>query len=166
MITITKKQLEKILKKKIKSNQKVLGLDTASKTGWCKIIVNEKEAIIDYGFINIDTQDQYYKYYFFIETFKKIITSDLNKIIIEDTFYKFNPKMFRLISRIGAMAYTIAHLQKVNAYYLLASSARKNLDIKGNCKKEEVAEYLRNMFNLKINNDDIGDAIVLALNAL
>jgi Holliday junction resolvasome RuvABC endonuclease subunit len=159
---MTIKTLEKKLAKSVKKDITVLGLDTASRTGWCKITIDKKNVKFDYGFIDIDTKNRYFKYNEIIDFLYKLIQPGY-KVIVEDTFYRFNPAMFRLISRIGAIAYTLAYLDGCSPRYMLATTARKNLGIKGNCKKEEVSQYLKDKFGLNIKDNDIGDAIVLAL---
>lgn len=158
-------KLEKILGRKIKKNYKCLGIDTASRTGWALITTKAQYIIIDTGFIDIDTKNRYFKFNIIIDFFNRLIQPEW-AVIVEDTFYRFNPKMYRLISRIGAVAYAVAYLRGCRAEYRPASSARKNLGIKGNCKKKEVSIYLKDLLGIEVKDDDIGDAIVLALNGI
>ena len=163
---INKKEFEDKVGIKLQSNINAIGIDTASRTGWCKISVNTKTISFNYGFINIDSKNIYFKYNEIVNTFYELLHTPLDIVIIEDTFYRFNPNMFKMISRIGATAYTLAHLNHQKAKYLLATSARKALGIKGNCKKAEVAVYLKEVLNLNITDDDIADSIVLAINGV
>jgi len=170
MIILKIKDLEKKLNKLIKRNTKCLGVDTASRTGWALITTNSNEVIIDYGILNIKTTNNYYKYNYLIGFFDKLIYNNLNKnsvIVIEDTFYHFNPKMYAFISRVGMIVYTIAEICSVkNKYFITAAKARKNLGFKGTAKKEEIHRQFRDSFYINIKDKDVVDAIILALNGI
>ena len=155
--------IEQRLGKPIKRNVEVLGIDTASRTGWCLLKTTKKELTIDYGVVHINTKDTYFKYNEIIKVFFEIIKPEHN-VVVEDTFFRFNPAMFRLISRIGAIAYTLAHLKGCNVQYLYATTARKNLGLKGNGKKQEVQAEFKKKIELEIEDNDVVDAIILAFN--
>lgn len=158
--------LEKKLKIKILKNKIVLGIDTASRTGWCLLTTNNETLYKDMGFINIKTKNKYFKYNEIIDIFSNLIKPEYD-IIIEDTFFRFNPAMFRMISRIGAIAYTIAHLKGCkNVEYMPAVTARKNLGLPSNKKKKEVHEAFIKIMKSKVTDEDIIDAEILALNGL
>jgi len=157
--------LEKKLGKKIKRNAKILGIDTASRTGWCLLTTDNDMLYKDYGFVKIDTKNRYFKYNEIISIFSNIIKPEYT-VIVEDTFYRFNPKMFRLISRIGAVAYTLAHLRGCEVSYLMATSARKGLGFKGNAKKADIHIAYKKLLDSNIKDEDIIDAEVLAMNGL
>jgi len=154
--------LEDILKCEIDRKVLSFGLDTASKTGWCLLKTVGEDIVASYGFININTPDAYFLYNEVIDCFGEIIKPEY-KVIVEDTFFRFNPKMFRLISRIGAIAYTMAHLKGCEVKYLLATSARKKLGFKGNLKKKIFHQEFKEKLNLDITNEDILDAYALSL---
>ena len=155
-------EIEKSFDRKIKRNTVVLGIDTASTTGWA-ILSTEKDLLyIDYGTIKVDAKNRYFKYNEIIDIFSNLIKEEYN-VIVEDTFLKMfkikgksvmscNPAMFRMISRIGAIAYTIAHLRGCNVIYMGASTARKNLGIKGNAKKADAHLHFHKMLLYQLNN--------------
>lgn len=154
-------KLEQQLGRPIKRNIAVLGLDTASRTGYCILKTTKKELTLDYGIIHINTKDNYFKYNEIIKIFQDLIKPEY-KVIIEDTFFRFNPAMFRLISRIGAIAYTLAHLKGCSTEYIFATTARKKIGLKGNGKKSEVQTEFLLRTNLKIQDNDVIDAVILA----
>lgn len=155
-------EFEKKIGRPLKRNITVLGLDTATKTGWTLLKTTKKKITFKYGTFKVNVKDTNFKYNEIIDIFQELIKPEY-KVVIEDTFYRFNPAMFRLISRIGGIAYTIAHLKKCEVNYIFATSARKLLGLKGNGKKEDVqAEFLR-MTDIKEVDNDIVDSCILAL---
>lgn len=167
MLTLKIKNIETKLNKKLKKNHITLGIDTASRTGWAIAKTFDDNLIIDYGILDIKSKDKYFKYNQIIDFFDRLIWNDLNKdstIIIEDTFYHFNPKMFAFISRIGMIVYTIAELLGIkNKIFITASQARKKLGFKGTLKKEQLHNEFRKRFDIKLIDKDVIDAIILAL---
>jgi len=164
MITLKIKTLEKKIGK-IQKYITVLGIDTGSRLGWALIRTGQMDLTIDYGILDIKSSSVYYKYDKIIEFFSNIITSDM-KLIIEDTFYKLNPRMFRTISRMGMIPYVIGKLNNCQKKFITASQARKNLGISGNTTKEVVMYHLKKYFGIKIKEHNIADAIVLGLNGI
>lgn len=176
MLSIKTKKIEKIFNKKVIPFITVLGLDTATRTGWCRITTDPDYVNMDYAIIHIDTTDRYFKYNEIIQMFSNLVRTK-ERVIIEDTYLKIfkiknrtimssNPKTFRLISRIGAIAYTLAYLNKCNVEFLMASTARKNLGFKGNQKKKLFHKEFLKKLNIKVEDEDIVDAITLALNGI
>jgi len=159
------KDLEKSLHKKLKRDTVVLGIDTASTTGWAILSTEKNLLYIDYGVIKINTKDRYFKYNEIINIFSNLIKEEYD-VIVEDTFFRFNPKMYRMISRIGAIAYTIAYLRGCNVKYIGPSTARKNLGIKGNAKKIDAHAHFHSMTGLNFVNADVTDALILSFNGL
>ena len=62
MIKLKVKELESRLGKKIERNCISFGVDTASRSGWCKIEVNRTNISIDCGTLSIKANDVYFKY--------------------------------------------------------------------------------------------------------
>jgi Holliday junction resolvasome RuvABC endonuclease subunit len=149
----------------LEKNKIILGIDTASRTGWCIAKSNSKNIEFNYGFIHIDTKNDYFKYNEIIKVFDSIIKPEYD-VIIEDTFFRFNPKMFRLISRIGAIAYTLAHIKGCKAEFIAPSPARKNIGFKGNVKKAIFQKAFLDKIKFELTDIDIIDALVLSLNGL
>jgi len=155
-------EFEKKIGRPLKRNITVLGLDTATKSGWCILKTTKKNITFKYGTFRVETKETYSKYNEVIRLFQELIQPN-HKVVIEDTFFRFNPRMYCMISRIGAIAYTIAHLKGCEVEYILATSARCRLGLKGNGKKEDIqAEFLR-MTDIKELDNDIVDAAILAV---
>ena len=164
---IKTKLIEKAFNKKVIPFISCLGIDTASRTGWCIISTNPKEIVLHYGFLDIKTTDLYYKYNKIIEYFSTNMIKTDEKIIIEKAFYGRNVKGFQILSQIGMIIYTIAHLKgNNNKEFMLATQARKNLGLPAIRKKEEVHKAFKNKTKIKLKDPDIIDALILALNGV
>ena len=79
-----------------------------------------------------------------------------------------NPKTFQFLSRIGMIAYLKAEIKKVKKIrFILASQARRRFGIKKehgeSSIKNSVARWLYDNIELTVDDDDIADALVLAL---
>jgi Holliday junction resolvasome RuvABC endonuclease subunit len=90
-----------------------------------------------------------------------------NKIIIEESFYGQNIKTFQMLSRLGGFVYAIAQLNNItDVKFLLATTARKNLGFKGNAKKEIIQKEFIQKLELKVEDNDIIDAMILVMNGI
>jgi len=89
------------------------------------------------------------------------------RIIIENVYFGRNPNTLIVLSRIGAIAWTLAKLKGCEVIkWRTANQARSLIGIKGNVKKPIVMETMNNILGTDIKNDDEVDAIVLALNGI
>jgi Holliday junction resolvasome RuvABC endonuclease subunit len=165
VITLSVEKLEKQLGKLIRRNITVLGVDTASRSGWCRITVNAK-VHIDYGFIDIDSKDRNFKFNQMIDIFPQLLEG-CDKVVIEDVFLKFNVMIHAMLSRIGMIVYVLAHQKGIKEKeWKMATSARKDIGLKGRGKKEEVHKEFREKMELDITDIDIVDSIILALSGI
>lgn len=166
MLILRTRKIEKALNIKIIPFLTCMGVDTASRTGWCRLSTDPDNIRLDYGFISIKTPDKYFKYNQYIEIFKDmLLESDI--LIIEESFYGRNVKVFQMLSRLGGFVYALAHLNGVKEKrFLLATSARKNIGLKGNLKKEIIQKIFCEKIDLEIEDNDIIDSIILALNGV
>lgn len=163
MIKLNITDLQNILQKPIKRNCRILGLDVAARTGWCVIYSNSKKIEIDYGFINLKTPDMYFKFDKFIEEMSFLIKKD-DIVVIEDSFMQNNAWVLKMLAKMEGIAYTVARLNKAKSIqFIMASSSRKTIGIKGNCKKADVANWLSNNLKVNLEDEDAADAIVLGL---
>jgi Holliday junction resolvasome RuvABC endonuclease subunit len=162
----------------LKRNASSLGLDTASKTGYCIAKTDNKKLILSIGFVDIDVskiKDKEEKhrllYSAVFDSFSSLINSKFDSIVIENVYHGVNPDTTILLARIGAIAYAICKMKEAkNILWLSASQARKALDINQKCPKGKSKETIVKRVNKKLdttiqNNDEI-DAIVLAINGL
>ena len=157
--------LEKRLGKRLKQDESCVGLDTASRSGWCKITTDSKNDLvkIDYGYIKVDSKDMYFKLDELIKIFSNLIDTWKCQIVIEDVFFGRNVNTLKLLTRIGTICYTLARLKVYKTEFILAVSARSKLGFKTNVKKEVVHEQFSKQLKLEIKDVDIVDAVVLAL---
>lgn len=161
------KEIEEKLGKKIKRNIVSLGIDTANKSGWAIIRVDNEYMTLNLGFINVNVKDIYLKFDTIIENFNNLISKEYD-VVIEDTYFARNPKTFRQLSRIGAVAYTISHLKKCKSKrYINASSARKTVGVhikkNGIKTKIQVQTFIQEKFGITLENEDIADSVILAI---
>lgn len=163
MRKISLRKIEKQLKVKLNKKVKALGIDTASRTGWCVAQIVGTQVVFDYGFVKLESQDKYFRYNHFIDLFESLIQSDM-AVVIEESFYGFNVKSFQFLSRIGMIAYMAAYQKGcTDIEFLMATQARSRLGIRGNSKKRDVQKEFKTRLNIRLDDEDIIDAIILAI---
>lgn len=168
MISIKIKDLEKRLERRIKRNIISLGIDPASRTGWCSAITDKDTVIFDYGFIDVKSKDVFFKYNqlinYFTDLFSIFKSKDCEKIVvIEDVFFGKNINTLKMLARIGMIAYVLSHQKNLPRTYILASTARSSLGFKGTSKKPEVHYEIKNKLKIDLNDEDATDALILSL---
>ncbi len=164
------KTIEKQFNIKIKRKIISLGLDTATKTGYCIASSNNSYIRFDIGYINLSLKEikdrnlrNALRYEEIYKRFRQLIKTE-HVIVIEDVYYRRNPQTLILLSRIGAIAWTIAKRKKCEKIiWKTAVQARKALGLPCNKKKEVVMKEVNKRLKTKIKNDDIIDAIVLSI---
>jgi len=167
------KDIEKAFGIKIRKGITSLGLDTATKTGYCIIESNKLDININVGFININVKEirdkdlrNELRYEEIYRTFKNLIKAN-NIVVVENVYYGGNAQTLILLSRIGAIAWTIAKEKGCEEIiWKTAIQARKALGLPCNKKKEIVKDKVNGLLGLELSNSDEIDAIVLALNGL
>lgn len=167
MIKLNIEEVQNKLKIPIRRCSTSLGLDVASRTGWCVIKSDSETLDIDYGFIKIDSKDIYFKFSRFLQSMRDIIKTE-HRVIIEDSFLgHLNPWTMKTLSKMEGIAYSVA-VQKDAEYveFIMASSARKQVGVKGTSKKIEVYTWLKDTLNLDVKDEDAADAVILALYGL
>jgi len=173
IITLPIKEIEEKLNIKIKNNTISLGLDCASKTGYALCKTNKENIYISIGFINVDVKNiknrddrNQLRYNAIYEALNSLIKKEYI-IVIEDVYYGGNVLTLILLSRIGAIAWTISKIKSCkNIIWKTAVQARKALGLPCNKKKFIVKETLNSILGTSIENDDEIDAIVLGINGL
>lgn len=171
MIIIKTKQLEERLGFKLQENCTSVGVDTASRTGWCTIKNRLGEVTIDYGFIDIKAQNAYFKYDQMIGIFSDLLrnVSTGQKeviVVIEDVFFGRNVNTLKMLARYGMIVYTISTQLNLKKHFILASTARAKIGFHGTAKKDFVHKQIADRLKLKLQDEDIVDALVLALTGL
>jgi Holliday junction resolvasome RuvABC endonuclease subunit len=166
MITIPTKQIEKALGIKVNPFLRCLGVDTASRTGWCMVLTNPDSVQIDYGFIDIKSKDRYFLFNELIRIFSELVKNQ-DIIIIEDVFLKFNVNTHSFLARIGMIVYVLAQLNGIKEKrFMWATTARKNLGLKATAKKAIIQQDFTKKLKMQLEDEDIIDAIILALNGV
>jgi len=165
--------LENKLNKKIKRNTCSLGLDIAERTGCCYITTTKTHATFDWWCLEFDKKEINLVYKEMYAEFKKSISKMKNKqnfVIIEDSFLmrfgKFvQADVFKKLTRFGTLALAVCLETKTPYHFILAKSARAKLKITmiTGKPKESVANYLKETFDMELNDTDASDAIVLGI---
>jgi len=165
--------LEQQLNEKIKRNTQSIGLDIAERTGICIITTDETHVDLDWQFIEFDKTSIESVYENMFKEFSKIIIKEKDKdnmVVIEDTFLQRFGKfvqadVFKKLTRFGTIALVCSFLNEMPYEFILAKSARSKLKIKmiAGEPKKSVSSYLYNQLDIEVDDNDIADAIVLAI---
>lgn len=164
MITLNINELQEKIQKPIKRNYRSLGLDIASRTGFAIIKTDKKNLTLDYGFIDVNAKDHLVKFDEYIEQFKTLIKPNY-KVIIEDCFLGFgNALGMKLLAKLEGIAYAVCRFNEVKERpeFYMASSARKLVGCKGNVKKPEVHQWIKDTLNINLKDEDASDAVILS----
>lgn len=171
-IILSLNKIEKAFGRKFQKNCIVLGLDTATKTGYCIAKTNGKHISFNIGFINLDVKGikdrqlrNELRYQEFWLRFKELIKSEY-KVVIEDVYFGRNAQTLILLARIGTIAWVLATEKKCEIIWRTAVQARKLLGLPCNKKKEVVMKAVNKALKTKLTNSDEIDAIVLAIGGL
>ncbi len=164
------KDIEKQFEIKIKRNTSSLGLDTATKTGYCVAKSHRAYIYFDIGYINLSLKEikdrnlrNALRYEEIYKRFKNLIKAE-HIVVIEDVFFGRNAQTLILLARLGAIAWVIAKEKKCkHVIWKTAVQARKALNLPCNKKKEVVMKEVNRRLKTKIKNNDIVDAIVLSI---
>lgn len=170
MIQLKVKDVEESLGKSLENNIISIGVDTASRAGICTAWVDNDILNLETEFVHIDSTDLYFKYNQLIKSFRSLLNiKDPKKyrLVIEDTFFGKNVNVLKMISRLGMIVYICgfdAGIEDITFIY--PTSSRKVLGIKGTLKKADVHKELSKKLNHEFDDEDIADAVVLALTGL
>ena len=169
MIKIPIKTLEDKLPLTIKRFCSSVGVDTASRTGLCLAKTTDKNIVLEYSFLDMTSKNKYHKYNTLIDHMQQFFDgAEIDVVVVEETFFSTNAKVFQFLSRIGGMVYTVAHILNIKEkVFISAVQSRKALELPCNKKKVVVHEAFHILVpTVKIEDIDIIDAIILALNGL
>ena len=160
------KDLEKKLNKKIKINYKVVGLDTAKKTGVCFIKTTKDYIYIDWCKLEFDYNNQEEMLKNMFREFGQLF-SDENLDIIEEVFVGFSRTGSIHLAKMGTIAIAQCINKNINFKLILAKSARAKFFVLDSKKwkgktKQAVGNYLESI-EIKTDDEDVNDAIILAL---
>ena len=171
LLMFPRKFIEKTFDIQINTNITSIGYDVATKTGIC--LINQKDDYVQFKLWTLEfvSGKELFDVINKIDDFLKIIIPQINfknqktVAIIEDSFLKLNPYVFKFLSRLSGVFF-VKNTFCNSIKYIQAGSARKRINLKGNSKKEEVKEFLAQHLYTWIDDDNQADAIVLAINGL
>lgn len=169
------KKLEDVTGYKVKQNHNVVGYDLATRSGICFIETSKTEVKFDWMFIEFKgTGNTKEKYRTMVRTFADVVSAKTDLNVIEDTYLSFfgnkfaQAEVFKQLSRYGGFLISESVRKNVPYEIIGASSSRSKLGVKtagygrGNSKLA-VADWLRDNLQLDLDDNDISDAIVLAI---
>lgn len=171
MITLEKKELEKRIKKRIKNNIISLGVDPASKTGWAIIDIKDNVVNIDYGTVNVESTDAFFKFNQLIKFFDSLLDKiKLDKrekyVIIEDCWLGKNVAALKLLARIGMIVYVVSFQKNIERRIISPLESRAKLGFNGRVKKQIFQKEALSKLKFDMDDEDAIDAVVLAMNGV
>lgn len=160
--------VEKSLKVKLRRNAISFGVDTATVSGIAKIHTTDSKLIIETNILNMskvaDIKDRYELAYSY---FNGVSWRTDWTVVVEDVFFGRNVKALIFMSRLGMICYACAMNADVRRiYFINASSARKNLGLPSKGIKQEVQKIFKDKTKIIVDEENVTDAIILALNGL
>jgi Holliday junction resolvasome RuvABC endonuclease subunit len=183
------KDIEKKLDFKLKKDTYSIGVDTASTTGLAILETDKKMLKVKTSIFKLpevkkedELSDKFVEKLEFmlrsIRDFKKkeFGNKKANKtvLVLENSFLSFNPVTFGLLRMLCGIIFAelFDNFEQIKIIFPL--SARKNVGFKSELKKgtkskdkkQEIINFVNNIFNTKEVDDNITDAIILALNGL
>lgn len=164
-------KLEHILGKKIKKNYSCVGFDTATRTGICSLRSNTQDVYLDWFFLEFkDAGNNKVIYKRMVETFDEVLESQ-NFATIEQVYVGFNSAGSIELARYGSFAIAECIKKEIDYELISAVTCRAKFNIVTTKKagygrgmaKKAVSDWLENKLNIKVDDEDISDAIILAL---
>lgn len=164
---ISIKKLEKATGYKIKRNFLSIGFDIATRTGVCELLTTDKNVEFNWTFFEFDSSNKKLLYKNMLYAFDRVLNKQ-DFAVVEDTFVGLNPNASLMLTRFGAFAIVKCIENRIPWDLIRASPARSRLNIdygkfgKGK-SKQSVAYWLETQLNIKLDDNDISDAIVLSI---
>jgi Holliday junction resolvasome RuvABC endonuclease subunit len=160
----------------------ILGLDLSLRaTGYA--VLNDEKVILDYGCIEIDTDNDIEIYSEINEKIKKIFDDNIiEDVFIEEMFIR-SPKIAMRLGKLhGYILNTIKEKYSLDANYINIMTIKKHITGNGHAKKEKVFKCLSERYPVfckkigfhtstavtkgRYKTDDIVDAIAIALTGM
>jgi len=180
------KDIEKKLGFRLKKNSYCLGVDTASTTGLAVLETDNKILKIRTSIFKLPTvkkedelSDKFVEKLEFmlrsIRDFKKqeFGNKKANKtiLVLENSFLSFNPVTFGLLRMLAGIIFSELFDNFEEIKIIFPMSARKRVGFKSQLKKgtkskekkQELIDFINNIFGTKETSDDITDAIILSI---
>ena len=190
MIKLSLKKLEQKLGFKLRKNTMCLGVDTASTTGLALISVIGSKVIINYSIFQLpkipkkiaDQMEKAEKYEQAMDSALNLIRDYKNQItvkapsilVLEQSFLSINPETFGYLRSLQGVFYSELYDSFDVIKIYLATVARKLVGFhsvlprgtKSTEKKKEIMQFISKIIDTEIKDDNIADAILLALAGL
>jgi len=190
MIKLSLKKLEQKLGFKLRKNTMGLGVDTASITGLALISVIGSKVIINYSIFQLpkipkkiaDQMEKAEKYEQAMDSALNLIRDYKNQItvkapsilVLEQSFLSINPETFGYLRSLQGIFYSELYDSFDVIKIYLATVARKLVGFhsvlprgtKSTEKKKEIMQFISKIIDIEIKDDNIADAILLALAGL
>lgn len=167
---ISLKKIAEVTGYKPKKNCVSIGFDWATRAGISVIKTSEKYATIDYIFIEFKGNEPKEKYKLMVKALEDLINAQ-NIAVIENVFIGFNRAGSMELAKYHAFAIAECIKKDVNYETITALQCRSRLGIKTTKKagygkgksKLAVSDYLKNNFDMELDDEDASDAVILAL---
>lgn len=188
-MTFKIKDIEKRLGFKLKRNSYVLGVDTASITGLAILETDKKSLKVKTSTFKLpvvkkteELSDKFVeKLEFMLRTIRDFKKTEFTKkkanetiLVLENSFMGVNVVTFGLLRMLAGIVFSELFDNFEEIKIIFPMSARKNIGFKSQLKrgvkrqekKKELIDFINNIFNTTIKDDNEIDAIILALNGL
>jgi hypothetical protein len=158
--------VEAKLGKRLKKNFRSIGCDIATHTGVGFAMTDDEYLHLDWTLLNFTSDDKRQLFEQLYTNFNQLITNE-DIVIIEDVFIR-NQAVGILLARMGAFVLANCIIKKIPYELISAVSSRSRVGIntklipKGQ-SKEYVANWLKEMFGLELDEDNVADGILLAI---
>lgn len=183
------KDIENKLGFKLKKNTYVVGVDTATTTGLAILETDKKCLKVRTSIFKLpevkkedELSDKFVeKLESMLRNIRDFKQKEFGKkkanntvLVLENSFLSFNPVTFGLLRMLCGIIFSELFDNFERIKIIFPMSARKGVGFKselkrgakGKDKKQELINFVNNIFGTKETSDDITDAIVLALNGL
>jgi len=167
MIKLDLRDTEIKLMTNLKRNFSTVGFDIAGDTGVCYAKTDTKFLYLDWTLLSWETQGQGKLFTTIYKDFGTLIDKE-DLVIIEDTHVRFNPAVALLLTRMGAFCMAQCINKNIPFELIGPVSARSKVGInqrkipKGK-SKEYIKEWLQITLGVKMEENNVADAIILAL---
>ena len=183
------KDIEKRLGFKLLRNTYTLGIDTASTTGLAILETDNKSLKIKTSIFKLpvvkktdELSDKFVeKLEFMLRSIRDFKKKEFGKkkatktvLVLENSFLGCNPVTFGLLRMLCGIIFAelFDNFEKIKIIFPM--SARKNIGFKSQLKrgtkrqekKKELIDFINNIFGTKETDDNICDALILALNGI
>jgi Holliday junction resolvasome RuvABC endonuclease subunit len=164
-LKVTLKTVKDALGSDVKKNYTVLGLDLATKSGWALLSTDSSNLNISLKSIQADSRELLAKFAFYTKYLNSFIKSKIDLVIIEDSYFRGNARVLQFLAKIEGIAFAVCVLKNItNIRFVQANSARRqvmpNIKIKD---KKDIMKWIKDNLGIKMFDDNIADAIILAL---